>query len=137
MNVDEEQVKNDWLESEGQFQIKTIAQFYGVYEHLFGLAYFLPRIQLDIKVKQLKFSKKNCEFTTKYVLSKQYAVSEDEYAPVYYGNTLKPTHAKNQPEVTFDAKKKLTSSDVRSKNQSMFLFMLNFLQLFSNFLKNI
>lgn len=63
MNVDEEQVKNDWLESEGQFQIKTIAQFYGVYEHLFGLAYFLPRIQLDIKVKQLKFSKKNCEFT--------------------------------------------------------------------------
>lgn len=58
MNVDEEQVKNDWLESEGQFQIKTIAQFYGVFEHLFGLAYFLPRIQLDIKVKQLKFSKK-------------------------------------------------------------------------------
>lgn len=53
MNVDEEQVKNDWLESEGQFQIKTIAQFYGVYEHLFGFAYFLPRIQLDIKVNKL------------------------------------------------------------------------------------
>lgn len=37
-------------------------------------------------------------------------MSEDEYAPVYYGNTLKPTHAKNPPEVTFDAKKKLVAN---------------------------
>lgn len=50
VNVDEDQVKKDWLEAEGQFQIKSIAQFYGIYEHLFGYAYFVPRIQLDIKV---------------------------------------------------------------------------------------
>lgn len=43
----------------------------------------------------------------------QYAVSDDEFAPVYYGNTLKPTHAKNAPEVTFDAKKKLVAGQVR------------------------
>lgn len=50
MNVDDEQVKKDWLEMEGQFQVKKIAEHYGIYEHLFGLAYFLPRITLDIKV---------------------------------------------------------------------------------------
>lgn len=42
----------------------------------------------------------------------KYAVSEDEYAPVYYGNTLKPTHAKNPPEVKFDATKKLVDGQV-------------------------
>lgn len=42
----------------------------------------------------------------------QYAVSDDLDAPVYYGNTLKPTHTKNQPQVTFDAKKKLYDSQV-------------------------
>lgn len=31
------------------------------------------------------------------------------YAPVYNGNTLKPTHAKNAPIVSFDAAKKLVA----------------------------
>lgn len=43
-------------------------------------------------------------------------MSEDVYAPVYYGNTLKPTHAKNAPEVTFDAKKQLINDQVRISN---------------------
>lgn len=51
VNVNDEQVKKDWLESEGQFQVRKIAEHYGIYEHLFGFAYFLPRITLDIKVK--------------------------------------------------------------------------------------
>lgn len=50
MNVDVDRVKQDWLESEGQFQVKNIASHYGIYEHLFGYAYFIPRITLDIKV---------------------------------------------------------------------------------------
>lgn len=50
MNVDDDQVKKDWLETDGQFQIKKIADHYGIYEHLFGYAYFVPRITLDIKV---------------------------------------------------------------------------------------
>lgn len=51
VEVDTNRVKEDWLETEGQFQIKNIAQHYGIYEHLFGFAYFIPRITLDIKVK--------------------------------------------------------------------------------------
>lgn len=48
-NVDE--VHADWLKSEGQAHIKTVATHYGIYEHLFGYAYFVPRIPLDIKVE--------------------------------------------------------------------------------------
>lgn len=48
--VDADKIKEEWLENEGQFQIKKIASHYGIYEHLFGYAYFLPRINLDIKV---------------------------------------------------------------------------------------
>lgn len=50
VEVNSDQVKADWLESEGQFQVKKIAQHYGIYEHLFGYAYFVPRVTLDIKV---------------------------------------------------------------------------------------
>lgn len=50
MNVDDDRVKADWLEAEGQFQVKRIADHYGIYEHLFGYAFFIPRITLDIKV---------------------------------------------------------------------------------------
>lgn len=50
VQVNDDQVKADWLESEGQFQIKSIADHYGIYQHLFGYAYFIPRITLDIKV---------------------------------------------------------------------------------------
>lgn len=109
-------MKKDWLEAEGQFQVKKIAEHYGIYEHLFGFAYFLPRITLDIKVRgQFYFSiSRRGGFIDKSVFLRfQYAVSADEYAPVYYGNTLKPTHAKNQPEVIFDAKKKLVANEVR------------------------
>lgn len=50
VNVDDDRVKADWLEAEGQFQVKRIADHYGIYEHLFGYAFFIPRITLDIKV---------------------------------------------------------------------------------------
>jgi len=33
-----------------QYDLKTIADHYGIYEHLFGFAYFVPRTMLDIKV---------------------------------------------------------------------------------------
>lgn len=64
---------------------------------------------------------------------KQYAVSEDTYAPVYYGNTLKPTHAKDQPEVTFDAKKKLTSQDVCLNSIKRFFYFFQALPFFGLF----
>lgn len=55
--MNDEQVKRDWLESEGQFQVRKIAEHYGIYEHLFGFAYFLPRITLDIKVNSVNSSR--------------------------------------------------------------------------------
>lgn len=60
-----------------------------------------------------------------FFLNKKYAVSEDEYAPVYYGNTLKPTHAKNPPEVGFDAKKKLIDGQVCIWNEIFFSVWIN------------
>lgn len=54
VNVDADEVRKDWIEREGQFQIKSIASHYGIYEHLFGYAYFVPRVPLDIQVIQPK-----------------------------------------------------------------------------------
>lgn len=39
-------------------------------------------------------------------------ISEDTVAPVHFGNTLKPMHAKEAPEVNFDAKIELTGDKV-------------------------
>lgn len=145
VHVDTDAVKESWLESEGQFQIKSIAQHYGIYEHLFGYAYFVPRIRLDIKVKSLYhffsfhpwipyhsllntiYECLNIKIILICLLFLKYAVSEDTYAPVYYGNTLKPTHAKNAPEVSFDAKKKLIDDEVHRRFKPVvFVVVYNF-----------
>lgn len=49
-----EQAKQDWIETCGPFHLKKIADHYKVFEHLFGQAYFTPRVQLNVKVKQKK-----------------------------------------------------------------------------------
>lgn len=82
LEIDVEQVQKEWIETNGQVQIKSIAQHYGIYQHLFGRAHFLPRIPLNIK----------------------YQVSEDELIPVHYGNVIKPHEARTQPEVKFDSR---------------------------------
>lgn len=49
LNLDD--VKEEWHKTAGPFHIKKIAQHYGVFEHLFGeYARFTPRVKLDIKV---------------------------------------------------------------------------------------
>lgn len=40
----------------------------------------------------------------------QFKVDEDTLAPVYFGNTLKPKHAKEAPTVSFDSTIKLLST---------------------------
>ncbi|PSN54881.1 39S ribosomal protein L38 [Blattella germanica] len=75
------EVKKEWQKTAGPFQLKAIAEHYGVYEHLFGEAYFIPRVPLDIQYKQ-----------------------QDEcYLPVYNGNMIKPTEAALAPEVKFES----------------------------------
>lgn len=50
VQIDLDEVKKDWLISCGPYHIRDIANHYSVYEHLFGAAYFVPRIPLNIHV---------------------------------------------------------------------------------------
>lgn len=56
VEIDLEKVQKEWHQSSGQIQIKNIATHYGIYNHLFGRAYFLPRIHLNVKVSAAVFS---------------------------------------------------------------------------------
>lgn len=83
VSVDLNQTKEDWLETSGPYQIKTIADHYGVFEHLFGDAYFIPRIPMNISY----------EYSSGNVL-------------VHYGNVLKPAETSKAPIVTFKSDEK-------------------------------
>ncbi|KXJ76062.1 hypothetical protein RP20_CCG010410 [Aedes albopictus] len=80
VTVDPELVKQDWLTTSGPFHIKRLAEHYGVFEHLYGSAYFVPRVHLQIAFN-----------------------NGDVASPVYYGNVLKPSEASAEPTVQFDA----------------------------------
>lgn len=82
LTIDAELVKQDWLKTSGPFHIKRLAEHYGVFEHLFGSAFFVPRVDL-----QITFS----------------SAAGDVAHPVYYGNVLKPSEAGAEPNVQFDA----------------------------------
>jgi len=85
INLDD--VKTEWLVSNGQYHIRDVGSHYGVFEHLFGkYAFFIPRIPMTIK----------------------YEIGEDEFFPVHYGNLIKPSYAEKQPHVSFDHTIKLT-----------------------------
>ncbi|XP_018576747.1 39S ribosomal protein L38, mitochondrial [Anoplophora glabripennis] len=78
--IDLDEVKQEWNKTAGPYHIKQIADHYGIFEHLFGDAYFYPRVPLNIA----------------------YDV-EGGKLPVYFGNTVKPSEAKSKPEVIFDS----------------------------------
>lgn len=63
-----DEVFNEWKKTDGPAHIKRIAEHYGVFESLFGDAFFYPVSPLSIA----------------------YKVGQDEYAPVYFGNQIKP-----------------------------------------------
>lgn len=76
VNIDLDDVHKEWLRTEGPHHIKVLADHYGVYQHLFGDAFFLPRVPLKITY---------------------------DYLPVYYGNTIAPSEAKNKPMVSYES----------------------------------
>lgn len=76
-------VRKDWLETIGPFHIRRIADHYSVYEHLFGDAYFIPRVNLQVFFEQ----------------------PFDYSCPVFYGNIIKPSDAKEKPIIEYDASK--------------------------------
>lgn len=72
MEVPLSEVKEDWKKSNGPLQIKIIAEHYGIYQDLFGDAFFIPNVILDISYKQ----------------------EDDVYCPVHRGNVIKPSQVK-------------------------------------------
>ena len=54
MEINLEAVRKDWLQTSGPFHQKVIAEHYGIFQHLFGDAYFIPRIPLNISVRNYK-----------------------------------------------------------------------------------
>lgn len=61
-------VNEEWLKESASLHIKEVAEHYGIFEHLFGDAYFYPQVMLDIYFK-----------------------SGDKLVPVYRGNDVKPS----------------------------------------------
>ncbi|CAH1119559.1 unnamed protein product [Phaedon cochleariae] len=78
--VNMEDVDKEWITTAGPLQIKGIAEHYGVFEHLFGDAYFYPRVPVNIS------------FDT-----------GDGEIPVYFGNVIKPKQASRKPKVSYDS----------------------------------
>lgn len=68
MKVDLDKVQAEWEIGPGPHQLRVLAQHYGIFTHLFGNAYFVPRVTLNIT----------------------YDYDEDSVSPVYRGNTIKP-----------------------------------------------
>lgn len=83
MEVNLEEVRKDWLETDGPFHIRKIADHYSVYEHLFGDAYFIPRTNLKVF----------------------YELPNNDLCPVYYGNIIKPSTTTKIPIIEYDANK--------------------------------
>lgn len=78
--IDLDRMKEEWDKTTGPYHIKKIADHYGIFEHLFGDAYFYPRVPLNIA----------------------YDVGDGKL-PVYFGNTVKPSQAKSKPDVSFES----------------------------------
>ncbi|XP_066148395.1 large ribosomal subunit protein mL38 [Euwallacea fornicatus] len=78
--IDLEKCNSEWLKTVGPQHIRRIAEHYGVFEHLFGDAYFNPQVPLEI-----------------------FYVKDNVKCPVHYGNILKPEDAALKPELTFES----------------------------------
>ncbi|CAL1687249.1 unnamed protein product [Lasius platythorax] len=79
--IDLHKVRQDWLKTEGPFHIHRIAEHYDIYKHLYGDAYFMPTVPLDVS----------------------YELEDDKLAGVYNGNVIKPSEASNAPNVEYNA----------------------------------
>lgn len=80
LTIDLDNVYEEYKNTTGKYALKKIADHYNVFKDLFGDAYFVPRVALEIK----------------------YEVSDDKFAPVYNGNVIKPSEASRPPVVNFD-----------------------------------
>ncbi|KAK2582346.1 hypothetical protein KPH14_004682 [Odynerus spinipes] len=81
INIDLDKIKEIWWKTNAPDHICRIAKHYGIYQDLYGDAYFLPTVPLQIDY--------NLE-------------SDDLLARVYHGNVIKPKEASNPPIINYD-----------------------------------
>jgi len=84
-------VHDEWRATSAPFHIKGMANYFNVFDDLFGDAYFTPITMMDVFYAQ-----------------------EAGDAPVYQGNLLKPSETKSKPRVTFNGNKDVLYSLVMS-----------------------
>ncbi|KAL2714158.1 hypothetical protein V1478_016715 [Vespula squamosa] len=82
INIDLQEIREIWWQTQGPEHIYKIAEHYGIYQDLYKDAFFYPVIQLQI----------DYDFG-----------SEDKLARVYNGNVIKPNETKDQPTIKYDA----------------------------------
>lgn len=80
VRIDLEASKKEWLSSQGPQHIKVIAEHFDIYKHLFGDAYFYPRVILNVAFEV-----------------------ESGYLPVCFGNVIKPRDGQKKPNVTYES----------------------------------
>ncbi|XP_043086971.1 39S ribosomal protein L38, mitochondrial-like [Puntigrus tetrazona] len=101
-----DRVKTQWEQTNGPYHIQRLAEHYGIYQDLFPMAYFVPRVMLRV------------------------AYGEDGGAAVHYGNHLTPSQAAQAPRVHFEAEEKsLWTLLLTSPGTSTFLhlYLLNYI----------
>ncbi|KAH8280781.1 hypothetical protein KR054_012380 [Drosophila jambulina] len=81
LTIDLEKVQEVYVRTTGHHDLRLMADHYGIFEHLYGSAYFVPRVPLSIN----------------YVLD-----GGERLAPVYNGNVIKPVEASKAPQVAFN-----------------------------------
>ena len=64
-----EEVADDWAVESGPHQIRAVAEHFGIYKDLFGAAYFLPVVDLQVN----------------------YNYDEEYVTPVFRGNIIPPS----------------------------------------------
>ncbi|XP_024893297.1 39S ribosomal protein L38, mitochondrial [Temnothorax curvispinosus] len=79
--VDLQTVRGDWRQTDGISHVHRLAKHYGVYDDLYGDAYFMPTVPLDVS----------------------YDLADDKLVRVYTGNVIKPSEASRVPDVTYNA----------------------------------
>lgn len=80
LEVDLDEVRNEWLNTLGPHHKKLIAEHYGIFEHLYGEGYFVPFKNLDI-----------------------FYDLKEKALPVYCGNVIKPSEALECPNVSYES----------------------------------
>jgi len=79
--LDLEKVRDNWLQINGPLHIQKVAEYYGIYNDLYGDAYFAPLVPIEIR----------------------YNLKDDNMVKVYHGNVIKPEEASEKPDVHYNA----------------------------------